>query len=94
MDLAISAAATLVMESMTNAANRHAATARSLSAAILPAFGIIWNPNVINAATRDWVDKLLSKLRNSPPPRLHYEKLSAPFKTSFLQPLLLKSGVG
>ena len=67
VDMAIAAAATLVMESMTRAANHHAASARSLATAILPAFGISWNRNVINAVTREWTNLLL-KLRNSPLP--------------------------
>ena len=89
MDLAIAAAATVVMESMTNAANRHAATARSLSTAILPAFGIRWNRNVINAVTRGWIDNLLLKLRNSPTPRLRYDKLAAMSQTAFGNPYSL-----
>ena len=89
MDLAIAAAATVVMESMTKAANRHAATARSLSTATLPAFGIIWNRNVINSVTRGWINNLLLKLRNSPLPRLRYDKLAAVFKRAFCNPYFL-----
>ena len=89
MDLAIAAAATVVMESMTKAANRHAATARSLSTAIAPAFGISWNRNVINAVTSDWINKLLLKLRNSPLPRLRYDKIATMFKTAYSNPYSL-----
>ena len=86
MDLAIAAAATVAMHSMTKAANRHTATARIQSTSILPAFGISWGRNVINAVTSDWANKLLPKLRYSPLPRLHYDNLAAMFKTAYPNP--------
>ena len=83
VDFAISAAAALVMESTTHAANRPEATARSMETAALPAFGIRWNRNVINPVTREWVGKLILKFRNPPTPRRHYEKITAWFKPAF-----------
>ena len=89
MDLAIAAASALVMESTTKAANRPAASSRSLATAILPAFGISWNRNVTNAVARGWINNLLVKLRNSPLPRIRYDKLAALFKTAFCKPYSL-----
>ena len=86
MNLAISAAAWLVIKSMTQAPNGPKATARILSAAILPAFGIIWNLEIIRAATTDAINKLLLKFRNSPLLRLRYDKLANMFKTAFPNP--------
>ena len=89
MNLAISAAASLVVGSMNRAANDPKSTARSLAAAILPAFGISWNRDIIQSLTRDAVNQLLVKLRNSPLPRMHYDKLAGMFETAFCRPYSL-----
>ena len=89
-NLAIAAAASLVVDSMNRAANDSKATARSLTQAILPAFGISWNRDIIQSLKpRDAVNKLLLKLRNSPLPRLHYDMLDGLFRTAFCHPYSL-----
>ena len=89
IDLAISAAAEVVLDSTTKAVDRYQATARSLGAAILPAFGISWGRNVINPVTRGGINNPLLKLRHSTLSRLHYDKLAALFKTAFPNPYSL-----
>ena len=89
LNLAITAAASLVMDSMNRAANDPKATARSLPHAILPAFGISWNRDIIQSLARDAVNQLLLKLMNSPSPRLHYDNLAGMFKTAFPRPYSL-----
>ena len=86
LDLAISAAASLVVGSMNRAADDPKATARILAQAILPAFGIAWNRDTIQSLSRDVANQLLLKLRNSPLPRLHYDRLADLFKTAFSHP--------
>ena len=88
-NLATSAAASLVMDSMNRAANDPKATARGLAQAIFPAFGISWNRDIIQSLTRDAVNQLPLKLRNSPLPRLHYDRLAGMFKTDNSHPYSL-----
>ena len=52
MNYAITAAASLVLGEIGKAVDNPNASARSLSQAILPAFGISWGRDVINAITR------------------------------------------
>ena len=77
------------MGSMNRAANDPKATARSLMSAILPAFGISWNRDIIQSLTKNAVNNLLLKLRNSPLPRAHYDKLTDMFKTAYCHPYSL-----
>ena len=86
---AIAAAAQLVLGKISKAAGHPQATPRSLAHAILPAFGIDWNREVIDTVKRGEINKLLTKLRNSPLPRLHYDRLADLFKTAFLDPFSL-----
>ena len=89
LNQAITAAASLVMDSINKAANDPKATARSLANALVPAFGIAWNKEIIQALPRDSPNKLLLKLRNSPLPRWHYEKLADLFKAAHAHPYSL-----
>ena len=93
-NLATAAAASLVMDSMNSAANDPKATARSPAQPILPAFGIRWNRDVIQSPTRGAVNQMLLKLRNSPSPRLLYDKLAGMFKTAFPRPYPLAPEAG
>lgn len=80
MDIAISPAASVAVESMAksdNSPNSSTATARSLTAAIPPALGISWNIDILKAVTPDTINKLTSKLRDYPLRRLRYDKLAA-----------------
>ena len=86
MNLAIAAAASLVMDSMNRAANNPKDTARSLSLDIVAAFGIRWNRDISQSLTRDAVNQVMRKLRNSPLHRLRYDKLAGMFKTAFCHP--------
>ena len=89
MNLAIAAAASLVMDSMNRGANDPNATARILASAILPAFGISWNRDIIQSLTRNSVNQLMLKLRNSPLTLMRYENLAGVFKTAFCRPYSL-----
>ena len=89
MNLAISSVASLVMDSMNRAANCQMATARSLSAAILPAFGVRWNRDVTRAIASNRINELMLRLRNSPLRRLRYDKLPDMFNTAFCNPYSL-----
>ena len=89
VNLAIAAASSLVMGSMNRAANDAKATARSLSTAIIPAFGISRGRDIIHSHTRDAVNQMLMKLLNSPLPRLRYDKLAGMFKTAYCNPYSL-----
>ena len=90
MNAALIAAAQLIMQNMNRAADNSGATARSLSLAILPAFGLCWNKEVLLAVNSDnAVNRLLAKLRNSPLPRIHYDKLANLFKAAYLNPYSL-----
>ena len=66
MNLAISSAAILVVDNMNQAANSPKATARSLSVAILPDFGISWNRDSTNLVTMNEINYFSLKLRNPP----------------------------
>ena len=83
------AAASLVMGSINKAANDPKASARSLPRALVPAFGIAWNKEVTQALPRDSPNKLLLKLRNSPLPRWHYDRLADLFKAAYAHPYSL-----
>ena len=89
MNQAISAAASLVMGSINKAACDPKASARSLAHAIAPAFGIAWNRAVTQPKPRGPPDKLLLKLRNSPLPRQHYDRLADLFKAAYAHPYSL-----
>ena len=74
------------MDSMNRAANDRKAAPRSLSAATPPAFGIRWNRDIINALTRESAKQLIMGVRNSPRPRLRYDKLDEMFKKAYCNP--------
>ena len=89
MNQATPASASLVMGSINKAANDPEASARSLAHALVPAFGIAWNREIIQSPHRDSANKLLLEMRNSPLPRLHYDKLADLFKAANANPYSL-----
>ena len=90
MNAGLIAAAQVVMGSLAKAASNPAATARSRDPTILPAFGLNWNREVALSVNPDnAINKLLSRLRNSPPPRLRYDRLANLFRAAYLDPYSL-----
>ena len=88
-NLFIPDASSLLLGSINKADNCSNASARSLAAAILPDFGIGWNLDVIRGATSGRINELIPKLRNSPLPKLHYDKLPGLFWTASPAPYSL-----
>ena len=74
---------------MAKAANDPKATARSPSAAIIPASGISWGREIIRAVRTDTVVELLLKFRYSRLHRLRRYKLTIVFTTDFSNPYTL-----
>ena len=72
------------MGKMKKAVSHSQDTPRSLAAAIIPAFGIKWNQEVINAVTRGEINRLLKKLKNPHHPRQYYDRLSDFFRMASL----------
>ena len=85
----IAASASLVMGSINKAANDPKASARSLANALVPAFDIAWNREVAQDPPPDSPNKLLLKLRNSPLPKRHYERLADLFEAAYAHPYSL-----
>ena len=66
------------------------ATARSISLADVPLFGIRWSKTIIVALGRRRdgrrVNQLLAKVRNSAPPRVEYDRMADLFKLDYFSP--------
>ena len=83
LDTAASAAGKVISEKLNRQLGERDISARGLSQALIPLYGITWNRTVINLVVKDSVNNLFVRLRNSPLPRTEYDRLSAFFKKAY-----------
>ena len=85
-DMAVIAAAQLAFDHAWRNAFASNATPHSISAALVPLFGISWTKKVITAVKTNRINDLLAKIRNVDIPRADYDKLADLFKLAFFAP--------
>ena len=84
LDAAVAAAASVVLETMSRQVGQRDISARELSHALIPVYGLTWNRAVINCVAKDSINNLFGRLRNSARPRAEYGRLSAFFKKAYV----------
>ena len=85
-DTAVSAAAHLAFGRAWRNAFSSNATGHSISAALVPLFGISWTKKVIIDVKTNRINELLAKIRNVDIPRADYDRLADLFKLAFFCP--------
>ena len=93
-DMAVIAAAQLAFDHAWRNAMASNATPRSISASLVPLFGINWTKKVISAVKTKPINDLLAKIRNVDIPREDYNRLADLFKLAFFAPRSLPPRMG
>ena len=83
LDTAAAAAGKVIMGKLNRQLGQRDISARELSRALIPLYGITWNRAVINLVVKDSINNLFVRLRNSPLPRAEYDRLSTFFKKAY-----------